>query len=223
MKTRRDEEGTETHVYSVSGSETKRRKLNEGEDDSIPRLLDHSEYSVSPDSHCPTIEISNNELFEGVALETINYQAESKIFQVLPTEVLRYCISFLGSTSDRFALQCTCRQFRKWSDSEHMLRSLSLEGFIAESDSPDKAQVRLHPFALARNIDALYMQVLSDIFGYIFKRKFLTSQILFELRTQARDDSRILLPRRNGRCNSPSCSKGPRAFAVYIHTRYHAT
>jgi len=38
-----------------------------------------------------------------------------------------------------------------------MLRSLSLEGFISESDSPEEAQIRLHPFALSQNTDALYM------------------------------------------------------------------
>jgi len=83
----------------------------------------------------------------------------------LPEDVLAHCMSFLGGVEDRYALQCTSKQFRKLSNEPEMLervqvggdRSTGLHGVIQETDCPDSAQDALAPFAEAGNLEAIYM------------------------------------------------------------------
>lgn len=83
----------------------------------------------------------------------------------LPEDVLAHCLGFLNSAADRFALQCTCKQFRKISNSEEMLIGIQvggdcntgLHGIILDNDTPDTAADKLMPFVLAGNLEAIYM------------------------------------------------------------------
>lgn len=83
----------------------------------------------------------------------------------LPEDAVAHCLSFLNSTKDRFALQCTSKQFRRISDSDEMLlgiqiggdKNTGLNGIIQETDTPDTAAEKLMPFAMAGNLEAVYM------------------------------------------------------------------
>jgi F-box domain len=83
----------------------------------------------------------------------------------LPEDVMAHCLSFVSGTEDRFALQCTSKSFQKLSNSDEMLfgiqvggdRSTGKNGIIRDDDTPDSACDRLTQFAVAGNLEALYM------------------------------------------------------------------
>jgi hypothetical protein len=87
----------------------------------------------------------------------------------LPEDVVAHCLSFLGSTKDRFALQTTCKLFNDISNSDAMLANVDVGGdmetgkggIIQEHNSPATAAASLAPFARAGNLQALYMYVIS--------------------------------------------------------------
>jgi len=84
---------------------------------------------------------------------------------LLPEDVTAHCLSFLGSAEDRFALQCTSKQFRRISNSEDMLKNVEvggdkdtgMHGIIQEHDTLETASKALLPFAEAGNLEAIYM------------------------------------------------------------------
>ncbi|KAL7559515.1 hypothetical protein ACA910_010326 [Epithemia clementina (nom. ined.)] len=83
----------------------------------------------------------------------------------LPEDLLSHCLSFLGGVEDRYALQCTSRQFRRISNSDEMLigiqvggnKETGLNGIITEKDTPETAATNLAPFVHAGNLEAVYM------------------------------------------------------------------
>jgi hypothetical protein len=83
----------------------------------------------------------------------------------LPAEVISKCLSFLGSTEDRYALQNTCKLFRDISNSDSMLSNVDVFGdletgkgcIIQEEDTPATAAASLTVFARAGNLQALYL------------------------------------------------------------------
>jgi hypothetical protein len=85
--------------------------------------------------------------------------------ELLPEDILAHCLSFLGSKEDRFGLQCTSKQFQRLSSTDEMLigievggdRNTGKHGIIREHDTPDSASDKLTPFAVAGNLEALYM------------------------------------------------------------------
>jgi len=89
----------------------------------------------------------------------------SDLIKKLPSDVVGTCLSFLGSTEDRYALQNTCKLFRDISNSEVMLEKVDIVGdletgkggIIQEYDTPASASAALAPFARAGNLQALYM------------------------------------------------------------------
>lgn len=94
-----------------------------------------------------------------------NPQLGSDLLRMVPEEVVGHVLSFLGSTQDRFALQCTCRQFRRISNTDDMLVKVKLggdletgkRGIIQEEDTATTAAEALTPFARAGNVEAIYM------------------------------------------------------------------
>lgn len=94
-----------------------------------------------------------------------NPQLGSYLLRMVPEEVVGHVLSFLGSTEDRFALQCTCRQFKRISNTDAMLVNVKLggdletgkRGIIQEEDTAATAADALTPFARAGNLDAIYM------------------------------------------------------------------
>jgi hypothetical protein len=92
----------------------------------------------------------------------------------LPQDVVAHCLSFLGSSNDRFALQTTCKLFKNISNSDAMLANVDVGGdletgkggIIQEHSSPATAAASLAPFARAGNLQALYMYVISTAILY---------------------------------------------------------
>lgn len=86
-------------------------------------------------------------------------------FELLPDDLAAHCLSFLGSTCDRFALQCTSKKFNRLSNTDEMLIGIEVggdgntgkNGIISDCDSPDSASDKLTPFAVAGNLEAMYM------------------------------------------------------------------
>jgi F-box domain len=85
--------------------------------------------------------------------------------KALPEDVLSHCLSFLNTVEDRFALQTTCKQFCRISNTDKMLvniqvggdRDTGKNGIIQEHDTPETAAVVLTPFSRAGNLEAVYM------------------------------------------------------------------
>lgn len=92
-------------------------------------------------------------------------QLQSDFLRIIPEEVVGHCLSFLGSVEDRHALQTTCVQFRRISNTDAMLNNIELggdhetgeRGIIREHDTPVTAAAALTPFARAGNLEAIYM------------------------------------------------------------------
>lgn len=90
---------------------------------------------------------------------------QSQFLRVIPDDVVSHCLSFLGTVEDRFALQNTCKQFRRISNSAEMLvnvrvggdRETGKNGIIQDDDTPQSAANALAPFAEAGNLEATYM------------------------------------------------------------------
>jgi len=97
--------------------------------------------------------------------EELKKNQTSDLIQNLPGDVVANCLSFLGSTEDRHALQNTCKLFRDISNSDSMLLKVDVVGdletgeggIIQENDTPSTASTALAPFARAGNLQALYM------------------------------------------------------------------
>jgi len=95
----------------------------------------------------------------------IKRKQKSEFLNKLPEDVIAHCLSFLGTSSDRFALQTTCKLFRDISNSDSMLEKVDISGdvetgrhgIILETDTPSTAAATLSPFARAGNLEALYM------------------------------------------------------------------
>ena len=89
----------------------------------------------------------------------------SDLLCMVPEEVVGHVISFLGSLQDRFALQCTSRQFHRLSNSDELLAPMGLGGNIEtgeggifrDEDTIDSAVAKVSIFARAGNLEALYM------------------------------------------------------------------
>jgi hypothetical protein len=100
-----------------------------------------------------------------LSAETHDSQLQSDLLRMIPEEVVGHCLSFLGSTEMRFALQLTCQQFHRISNTDEMLLGVTLggeletgrSGIIQEHDTAATASVSLTPFARAGNLEAVYM------------------------------------------------------------------
>jgi hypothetical protein len=112
-----------------------------------------------------TRTISITSVPSDVEEKPVEEKPEPKSLASLPEDVMAHCLSFLGSTKDRFALQCTSKQFNRISNTDEMLigievggdRNTGMNGIIQEDDTPETATDKLTPFALAGNLEALYM------------------------------------------------------------------
>lgn len=90
----------------------------------------------------------------------------------IPQDCLAICLSFLGTAQDRFALQCTCKQFRELSSGPEFRkdvelggnRSKGMVGIIQDDDTPLSAKSKLEPFAAAGNLEAIHMLGIIDIY-----------------------------------------------------------
>ncbi len=143
-------------VYDGDDSD-RPRKRRRGE----RKIDDLLQSSSSPPSSCTNPFGHNTSL----AQEHEKKKQTSDLIKKLPADVVAACLSFLGSTEDRHALQNTCKLFRDISNSEVMLEKVDIVGdletgqggIIQENDTPASASAALAPFARAGNLQALYM------------------------------------------------------------------
>ena len=104
-------------------------------------------------------------LVDAIPEEVPPRKQTSDLLNKVPEDVIAHCLSFLGTVSDRFALQTTCKLFRDISNSDAMLEKVNISGdvetgkngIILETDTPSTAAATLSPFARAGNLEALYM------------------------------------------------------------------
>lgn len=97
--------------------------------------------------------------------EEAKKKAFSSPLELLPEDVVAHALSFLSSVENRSSIQCTSKQFQRISSTPAMMigvevggdRTSGLHGIIQETDTPDSASVKLTPFAVAGNLEALYM------------------------------------------------------------------
>ncbi|CAB9508791.1 zinc finger [Seminavis robusta] len=90
---------------------------------------------------------------------------QTGLLGLLPEDVVSHCLSFLNTVEDRFALQTTCKQFQRISNSDKMLVNIQISGnrdtgkggIIQDDDTPETAAVVLAPFSRAGNLEAIYM------------------------------------------------------------------
>lgn len=75
----------------------------------------------------------------------------------LPEDVVRRCLSFVGGVGDRFAIQCTSKQFHRLSNGDDTLRMVDVENIILDEDTVESVMKKLTPYAQAGNLKALYM------------------------------------------------------------------
>jgi hypothetical protein len=105
----------------------KRRRLNGS---STPVLRSDSALEESPNLIVESVEdvrLVPSSLKE--FSETVNCSNQpSDLLRMLPPHVLSKCLAFVGSTSDRFALQTTCNLFKSLSNLDHMLVDIDLGG-----------------------------------------------------------------------------------------------
>ena len=145
---------------------------------SVPKLVptpgqDNDDEAERPlkrfrgESRVVSVTLSGEEeaAFQGQAsIKETNVPASSPI-QTLPDDVVAHCLSFLGGVEDRFALQCTSKQFCRISNTEALLANIAvggdkqtgLHGIIHDDDTPETASKHLAPYAAAGNLEAIYM------------------------------------------------------------------
>lgn len=117
------------------------------------------------------VSVSRSELEHAAPVE-VSAKEDSTLpvdspLRKLPEDVVAHCLSFLGGVEDRFALQCTSKQFRRISNTEALLRNVAvggdkqtgLHGIIQDEDTPESASEHLAPYAEAGNLEAIYMYV----------------------------------------------------------------
>lgn len=153
-KRHRDDIRTPRLVVSPDGDSNDRpRKRRRG---------DLHQSSSTPSSCTESIPVARS---KSLAQQEQEKKQTSDLIKKLPTDVMAACLSFLGTTEDRYALQNTCKAFRDISNSEEMLEKVDIvgdldtghKGIIQEFDTPASASAALAPFARAGNLQALYM------------------------------------------------------------------
>jgi len=105
------------------------------------------------------------DLVDVSSVEKKEQKETSDLLRMVPVDVIAHCLSFLGTSDDRFALQTTCKTFRDITNSDAMLEKLDIcgnietgnKGIIRDIDTPSVAAATLAPFARAGNLEALYM------------------------------------------------------------------
>lgn len=130
----------------------------------VPRQRDFE------DDERPAKKLRGEKISVSVTLPNLSSDRNPKLqsgllLRMVPEEVVGYVLSFVASVEDRFALQCSCKQFRRISNSSEMRLQVKLggdaetgkNGIVQEGDTPASASAALTPFARAGNLEAVYM------------------------------------------------------------------
>lgn len=153
-----------SEVCDISGSKTPRLISRRGSDVAVPSFLEEDD-DVRPVKRFRGLDgilLSSPQ----VDVEKFEVKTEKKLsLTSMPEDVIAHCLSFLNSAVNRRNIQCTSKQFRDLSNSNAMRigiqvggnPSTGLHGILQEDDTPDTAADKLLPFAVAGNLEAIYM------------------------------------------------------------------
>eukprot|EP00565_Helicotheca_tamesis_P005415 CAMPEP_0185738166 /NCGR_PEP_ID=MMETSP1171-20130828/32198_1 /TAXON_ID=374046 /ORGANISM="Helicotheca tamensis, Strain CCMP826" /LENGTH=507 /DNA_ID=CAMNT_0028409293 /DNA_START=119 /DNA_END=1640 /DNA_ORIENTATION=- len=152
--------------------------------DALARLLQRKKrFSRFDDEEDEKIKNSNKEGKKKAKTFTGEEEEPLLLCSLPPEVIVDGILSYLCTTSDRFALQTSCKLFRHLSNSPSLLRELHLfgnkkdnnskgsedgddggnntttsdSGLIADLDTPDNACAKLAKYARAGNTEAIYM------------------------------------------------------------------
>jgi hypothetical protein len=120
----------------------------------IRRVSSQSIRSVSPIS---TVDVKDDSRRVKILSETP--------LDLLPEDIVAHTLSFVSDVSDRYALQCTSKQFHRITSTPMMMNNVNVggdsetgkNGIILETDTKETAVERLTPFAASGNLEAIYM------------------------------------------------------------------
>lgn len=155
---------TPSEVCEISGNKTPRLISRRGSYGAVPSFLEEDD------------DVRPVKRFRGlngilptpskVDVERPEAKPEKKLsLTSMPDDVIVHCLSFLNSAEERRNIQCTSKQFREFSNSNAMRIGIrvggdpatGLHGILQEDDTPDTAAHKLSPFAVAGNLEAIYM------------------------------------------------------------------
>ena len=166
-----DPKAKEVEEASPMALDVASRKRGRGSDCQTPTLLAARSSLSEEAGECP-VEAPAAKRRRGINDQSIPVlkeevrEAEKKeepsYFAKLPEDAVAHVLSFCSDVSDRFALQCTSKQFQRISNSDKMRSGIEvggdkktgLHGIISETDT---AATSLMPFARAGNLEAIYM------------------------------------------------------------------
>ena len=150
-----------THVQYMKRVEGRKRLREKSTKAEIESSTSHEPHYVIVTDNS-SVEVSLERPTKKIRLVS---KDESKLLQMIPTEVLQNILSYCGSAKDRFAVQVTCKSFQRISnDSTELLANVVLGGDITgrgsllrEEDTPETASNKLTPYCHAGTLEAIYM------------------------------------------------------------------
>jgi hypothetical protein len=146
--------------------------------------VEEGKNKICNDAQLPKVDIAATVIAKKSAAAAAKDKEEDRLrakilletpLDLLPDDVTTHALSFLNDASNRYAIQCTSKQFYQFSSTPTMMNQIAvggdpvtgLNGIILETDTAETATQRLTPFAAAGNLEAIYMYV-----GRFLPRRF---------------------------------------------------
>ena len=128
----------------------------------VTDIVDNQTLRVSLQSIRPVSPISAADAKEDAT--RVKILSETPL-DLLPEDIMAHTLSFVSDVSDRYALQCTSKQFHRITSTPLMMNNINVggdsetgkNGIILETDTKETAVERLTPFAKSGNLEAIYM------------------------------------------------------------------
>lgn len=161
---------TSTNANMDISQDQKRRRIIQSKDIS-PRIDINSDCGPLSDSQFDTGDL-DGQYHSYDELNPMNVEESSPLLKEIPIEILQKMCSYLTLGKDHYSLQLTCHKFHKISNTSQILRFVDLTGENTSSDLqhddgkgsilygvelPDVAIEKLYKYAIAGNLQALYM------------------------------------------------------------------
>ena len=144
--------GTKQYKILITASDVPR--VSDVVDEQIQRV---SSPSIRPVSPLSPVDVKEDARRAKILSETP--------LDLLPEDIVAHTLSFVSDVSDRYALQCTSKQFHRVTSTSVMMNAVNVggdpetgkNGVILETDTKETATDRLTPFAASGNLEAIYM------------------------------------------------------------------
>lgn len=161
---------TSTIANVGESQEKKRRRIVAQRKGVSPRLDVYNDCGPLSDSQLDTVDLDGpSHSYD--ELNPMNVESSSLLLREIPTEIIQKMSSYLTSGRDHYSLQLTCQKFHKVSNTPQILRHVDLNGentsgrqhedgkgtILYGIELPDVAIEKLYKYAIAGNLQALYM------------------------------------------------------------------